>query len=646
MKFSYKMVIKKAFRYVLLFAFSSIFSQSIEVPETIYFAGLQLNLNNDLRYELQKQILSLVKNKSYFSNKIKLTDTYFPFIETALEEENIPTDFKYLIIQESGMQSDAVSGSNAVGYWQFKKETAQEVGLTVNADVDERKHIVASTHAAAKYLKKNYQFTINWLYALVAYNTGLGGVKQFLKPEHSGASEMNLTTETHWYAIKFLAHKLAYEDKVGYNAAPDITLLPYNTDTKGKSMSEIAALTGVNMDALKNYNKWLTNARVPDDKNYTVLLPTTFMERDEIARQLGIVLDKKEQNTEAQLPQQQANMGNLENKNLKTTTQDVPLLITYNELEAIQARVGDTPAKLAFAGGISPEKFFKYNDMLKFEDVKGGKIYYLESKNNKAVILKHTAILGESMWDVAQKYGVKLKQLYKKNRMEENEGLQEGRVLYLKNKRPTEEPLVFNLPIKDIKKAEPILPIVVVKKDTVYVPTPFVEKETKLTEKPMEMQKEVQKVLITQIDTVVIKKEAVILSKKDTIIANIKTVPSSKMFLKLNTNKDIVKDSAKTYHIVCMQQTLFSIAKHYNTKADSIKIWNNIGMEGLQFDQKIITTKKTMAIKTRFKAYIVKQTCTIEDASAELNKSIEDLYIWNDKKSGFLLQGELVRIKY
>ncbi|TAG51481.1 MAG: LysM peptidoglycan-binding domain-containing protein, partial [Cytophagales bacterium] len=115
--------------------------------------------------------------------------------------------------------------------------------------------------------------------------------------------------------------------------------------------------------------------------------------------------------------------------------------------------------------------------------------------------------------------------------------------------------------------------------------------------------------------------------------------------LKPLLNKDVIKDSSKAFHIVCSQQTLFSIAKHYGTKADSLKIWNNIGAEGLQFDQKIMTSKRFSGLKTKFKTFVVKQTSTIEEISTELNINIEDLSNWNDKKSGFFLQGELLRIK-
>jgi hypothetical protein len=53
-----------------------------------------------------------------------------------------------------------------VGFWQFKKFTAEEVGLRVDSHIDERMNITASSHGAAKYLKKNNFFFDNWVYAL------------------------------------------------------------------------------------------------------------------------------------------------------------------------------------------------------------------------------------------------------------------------------------------------------------------------------------------------------------------------------------------------------------------------------------------------------------------------------------------------
>ena len=64
---------------------------------------------------------------------------YFPIIERIFKEEGVPEDFETLAIQESGLISDAVSSADAVGFWQFKDFTAQEVGLRVDKRIDERK---------------------------------------------------------------------------------------------------------------------------------------------------------------------------------------------------------------------------------------------------------------------------------------------------------------------------------------------------------------------------------------------------------------------------------------------------------------------------------------------------------------------------
>ena len=64
-------------------------------------------------------------NRKYLLLILDRVSIYFPIIEKILKEENIPDDFKYLSIQESSLISDAESSSNAVGFWQFKSETAK-----------------------------------------------------------------------------------------------------------------------------------------------------------------------------------------------------------------------------------------------------------------------------------------------------------------------------------------------------------------------------------------------------------------------------------------------------------------------------------------------------------------------------------------
>ena len=98
------------------------------------------------RKEIQNEVDALHLNRKYLLLILDSVSIYFPIIEKILKEENIPDDFKYLSIQESSLISDAQSSSNAVGFWQFKSETAKSFGLQINKYVDERLNIISSTN--------------------------------------------------------------------------------------------------------------------------------------------------------------------------------------------------------------------------------------------------------------------------------------------------------------------------------------------------------------------------------------------------------------------------------------------------------------------------------------------------------------------
>lgn len=140
---------------IILLDFShQVMAQGPEVPREMRFADLTVKINEQARREIQLDVDALHRNKIYFNNKAERAHLYFPFVERELREAGVPEDFKYLVLQESSLIPDAVSSSNAVGFWQFKQGTAEEVFLRIDNQVDERKNIVASSRGAALYLKK------------------------------------------------------------------------------------------------------------------------------------------------------------------------------------------------------------------------------------------------------------------------------------------------------------------------------------------------------------------------------------------------------------------------------------------------------------------------------------------------------------
>lgn len=88
-----------------------------------------------------------------------------------------------------------------------------------------------------------------------------------------------------------------------------------------------------------------------------------------------------------------------------------------NELLYIIANTGDTFKSLAKETGISRRKLIKYNDLYKKYPLKAGDIIYLEKKHKKALKPHqfHTTANGESLYSIAQKYGIRLKRLLEMN---------------------------------------------------------------------------------------------------------------------------------------------------------------------------------------------------------------------------------------
>lgn len=90
-----------------------------------------------------------------------------------------------------------------------------------------------------------------------------------------------------------------------------------------------------------------------------------------------------------------------------------------NDLLYIVVRSGDTFKSLSKEFDISQRKLRKYNDLYKGYVLKPGDIIYLDKKHRRAdkEHVVHVVRSGDSMYSIAQKYGIRLKNLYKMNKM-------------------------------------------------------------------------------------------------------------------------------------------------------------------------------------------------------------------------------------
>ena len=106
-----------------------------------------------------------------------------------------------------------------------------------------------------------------------------------------------------------------------------------------------------------------------------------------------------------------------------------------NGLVYIVVRAGDSWKSISKELDISQKKLRKYNDLYKGYALQVGDILYLEKKNRKAdkEHIVHVLRAGESMYSISQKYGIRLKNLYKLNKMDEDDPAPEvGTILRLR----------------------------------------------------------------------------------------------------------------------------------------------------------------------------------------------------------------------
>ena len=123
----------------------------------------------------------LTQKPDFLQRMLTMSQFYFPMFEQELDNHDIPLEMKYLAIVESALNPRARSRVGATGLWQFMYPTGKQFNLNVSSYVDERRDPIMATKAACKYLKGLYNTFNDWDLALAAYNSGPGNVSKAIR---------------------------------------------------------------------------------------------------------------------------------------------------------------------------------------------------------------------------------------------------------------------------------------------------------------------------------------------------------------------------------------------------------------------------------------------------------------------------------
>jgi len=232
----------------------------------------------------------LTDKKIHYFRSMKEAYIFIPAVKETLSKYHVPQEFIYLAMAESNFQIKAYSNKRAAGLWQFMPKTAKHFHLRMDEYVDERRDIIKSTAAAAKYLSSLHKRFGKWYLAALAYNCGGGRLNRAIK--EAGTDELSvlinqdkqyLPPESRNYVRKIIALALMSTDEhTLLNSEYGYLINRANTNSitkvklaSGDSLMRISKLLHIPFEELKKINRQLNYDFVPPyaRHGYNIYIP-------------------------------------------------------------------------------------------------------------------------------------------------------------------------------------------------------------------------------------------------------------------------------------------------------------------------------------------------------------------------------------
>jgi membrane-bound lytic murein transglycosylase D len=280
---------------LLIILFFPLFLYANLTYETNYNKEVELLNSFDIEPSfLYDPIMNEMKRKTlkkdkHFFRAMNEAYLFIPAIKNTLSKYDVPQEFMYLAMAESNFRTKAYSNKRAAGLWQFMPRTGKLFHLKIDEYVDERRDLIKSTEAAAKYLSSLHKRFGKWYLAAIAYNCGGGALNRAIRK--AGTDELSVLAdekkkyipkESRYYIRKIVALALIGTDEQYLMNSEYEYLLnranAYSVATvklaPGESLSRLAKLIHMPLKDLKKLNRHLKYDFVPPyAKSYDIYIP-------------------------------------------------------------------------------------------------------------------------------------------------------------------------------------------------------------------------------------------------------------------------------------------------------------------------------------------------------------------------------------
>ncbi|MCB9073364.1 MAG: LysM peptidoglycan-binding domain-containing protein [Bdellovibrionaceae bacterium] len=369
------------------------------------------------------------KGRKHMVRYLGRSTRYVPKMKEVLKNHGLPEDLVYLALIESGFNGRALSRARASGYWQFIRGTARRYGLRIDYYTDERSDFIASTEAAAQYLKALYHLFGSWYLAIASYNVGENKVKNLVMKYYTRdfwelARMKKLPRETVHYIPKFIAARMIgkHPEKYGFTDVEWMAPLDYQEiqHNKAVSLMTLAQRLGLNYEDLRDLNPGFKRGIIPKYGGEVMVRVPSQLNKDQVLAAIdgsstAVAVERAVSASDHDYTRYRVRSGDTLSTIARRFRVSLSTLIEVNDLTRKSVIYVGKVLRIPQKGGNGATLVTSAKSRIVASQTVRATRVPLKNKRQKIV---HVVRSGDTLLDISQKYGVRLSKLISHNKLQ------------------------------------------------------------------------------------------------------------------------------------------------------------------------------------------------------------------------------------